>query len=131
MRAVAVRDPLAGRLHTKCFRVFLGEPRGRSRSGSAQNDHDVMLLREANRVIQPIEVKAAFRGLHAAPGKLCNAHNLQVGGFHHLEVCFPACLGPLLGVPVGSDEQGIATRELRGDRVLRGRSGGPWGRDER
>ena len=102
------------------LRIFLREPRRRSCGWSAQNDGDLMCVKNANGTLEPFEVEAAFPRLHQRPGKLGDAHIRDACGCHGHRVLFPQALGSLVGVVVGPQQEGQTTGRIRGNVFLLG-----------
>ena len=99
VRAIAMRYALAIRFSAENFRMLLRKPcRGSSRWSSYDTD-DMVLGGSSNRALQPIEVVVSFGRLIAAPRKLGDAHDFDIGGLHQAEIFVPPRLRPLLRIP--------------------------------
>ena len=103
--ARAVRHLLPIFERAQRFGIFCGEPGGRRGRGRPEYDPDMMPRGGGDGVIEPNEIVVAFGGLHRAPRKFRDAHDVDVRGFHEFEVGVPARFGPLLGIPIGAEEQ--------------------------
>src|SRR5581483_2737057 len=68
--AAAVGVLPAVRLGAKGFGVLLREPGGRSGSGCADDDGDVVFFGEADGAVQPVELEVTLGGFHGGPGEL-------------------------------------------------------------
>ena len=90
---------LAIGFHAEHVGIFLREPRRRGSRRRAEDRNNVMPGGQIDGALQPVKVIVAFGGLHAAPGKLGDADDLQIGGFHQAQIFFPARFGPLFRIP--------------------------------
>src|SRR5271166_2759763 len=105
LSAVAVLGTTAVLINAKSLRIFGCQPGWRRGGGCAENDADVVLRGEGNGAFEPPEFVMPFGGLHGAPGKLADADEVDVRGFHEGEVGLPLGFRPLFGIPGGSEEQ--------------------------
>ena len=115
LRAVAMRRSTSVLFDPQDVGILLSQPGGRTGGRCADDGDDVMLGGEVNGAFQPVEIILAFGRLHTAPGKFGEADDFQVGGFHQAQVFFPAGLWPLLWIPIGAHQDGVLSRDLRGD----------------
>ena len=118
MGAIAVRDAASVCFHAKRVGIFESEPSGRCRAGGVEDNEKMMLFGQTDGVVEPFEVIATFRRLHAAPGESSKANDREMSGFHHADICFPSRRGPLFGVPVGAHENRVVAAELCGDGTI-------------
>src|SRR5580658_699545 len=105
LAAAAVLRAMSGRVDAQRFRVRGSQPRGRRIGGSADYNGDMMFGGEVDCAVEPIEIVAALRGLHAAPGEFAYADYIEVRLLHQAEVVVPARLRPLFRIPCGANEE--------------------------
>src|SRR5208283_572637 len=60
--------------------ILLRKPGRRGGGGGSEDDEDAALGGERDRPVQPVQIEAAFFGLHAAPGELAHANHVDSGG---------------------------------------------------
>jgi hypothetical protein len=75
-----------------------------------------MLCGGCDGVVQPVQIVVPFAGLHPAPGKLAHAHHVDARLLHQGEVCIPAGLWPLFGIPRRSQHDGWGRRRCLGEK---------------
>ena len=97
--ATAVLGAAARGIDAERLGMSGGEPCGGRVGGSADDNLNVMLFRQPDRALKPVQVVAALRRLQCAPGKLAHANDVKVCILHQLEVRVPARLRPLFGIP--------------------------------
>ena len=111
--AVSVLCALAVLIHPQGLRIFAGEPGGRSGGWGAQDNHDVVSGCLFDGVVEPGEVVFALFGFHGAPGEFAHPHQVNVAGFHSLQIRVPLGLRPLLRIPGCAQKYGRRSGELR------------------
>jgi len=95
-------DALAGRQHGQRLRILAGHPGGHDGSGGAEQGRDVVVVKNGEGVVEPVELETPLHRLHVDPGELCEADDVESRLLHELRVNFPAFSGPVLGVVVGA-----------------------------
>ena len=80
--AHAPGDPGAALLRGQGLGIFVGRPSRHDSGRSAEHGRDSLLGENRQSIIQPLEIKLAFRRLQARPGKLRQPHNIKPGVVH-------------------------------------------------
>ena len=106
--AAAPDGPRAVGLLRQRLRIFLRQPGGHDRRRRADDDLHVVLLGQFEPAIEPAEVELAFARLEQHPGKLGDADDVEARVLHHLQIGFPALLGPMFGIVVDADVHVVA-----------------------
>ena len=98
LAAAAVFGAMAGGVDAQGLGIFGGEPCRRRIGGRADDDGDVVLLGQADCALQPVEVVVAFGSLHAAPGELADADDVDAACSIRARSASQR-IRPLLGIP--------------------------------